>query len=107
MSGLLGAFIAEMVLVTYRGVTGGLKVPQQAPLHAPLPSTYTSAVIVYGALGILPKSLAPLPTLIGWGFVVATFLNLYNPGAANAAAASSATLGQNITAGPGINPVKV
>jgi hypothetical protein len=30
--------------------------------------------------------------MVGWGFVVATLLNLYTPGAANTAAASTAKL---------------
>lgn len=101
MSGLLGAFIAEVALVTYRAVTqGGTKKPTASPLAAPLPSTFVSPVIVYGALGLLPRSLSPLPALVGWGFVVATFLNLYNPGGANAATASGAALAQGITSAP-------
>lgn len=98
MSGLLGAFLVEVALVTYRSVTqGGVKVPTTAPIPAPLPSLYVSAVIVYGGLGLLPDSLAPVPALIGWGFVVATFLNLYTPGSANAAKAGQAQLAQGLS----------
>lgn len=98
MSGLLAAFFVEVGLITYRSVTqGGTKVPTAAPLPAPLPSLYTSAIIVYGSLALLPSSLAPVPALIGWGFVVATFLNIYTPGSANAGAASSATMAQSLT----------
>jgi len=103
VSGLLGAFFVEVALVTYRSVTqGGVKVPKTAPIPAPLPSLYTSAIIVYGGLALLPKSLAPVPALVGWGFVVATFLNLYNPGSANKAAASNAAAVQGLTTSSGV-----
>jgi hypothetical protein len=98
MTGLLGAFLFEVGLITYRSVTqGGVVVGKTAPLPAPLPSLYTSAILIYGGLGLLPKSLAPLPALVGWGFVVATFLNLYNPGSANAAAAENAAVASALT----------
>lgn len=101
MNGLLGAFLVELGLVTYRSITqGGVKVPASAPIPAPLPSLYTSAIVVYGGLSLLPRSLAPLPALVGWGFVVATFLNLYTPGAANAAAKSNTSLAQALTTSP-------
>jgi hypothetical protein len=98
MSGLFAAFMVEVGLITYRSVTqGGTKVPTAAPLKAPLPSNYVSAVFVYGALALLPKSLTPIPSLLGWGFVVATFLNVYTPGSANAGAASNASLAQGLS----------
>lgn len=98
MTGLFGAFMFEIGLITYRGVTqGATKVPNSAPLHAPLPSNYTSAIFVYSALALLPKALAPIPALVGWGFVVATFLNIYTPGSANAGNASNVSLTQGLT----------
>jgi hypothetical protein len=98
MTGLLGAFLVEVGLITYRAVTQGqVDTGKTAPLPAPLPSLYTSAIVVYGGLGLLPTSLAPVPALIGWGFVAATFLNLYNPGSANAAAASNAAAAAALT----------
>lgn len=103
MSGLLAAFLVEVGLITYRSVTqGGVKVPQTAPIPAPLPSLYTSAIFVYGGLTLLPSSIAPLPALVGWGFVVATFLNLYTPGSANAGAASNAALTQSLSTPPNL-----
>lgn len=97
MSGLLGAFFVEVALITYRSVSqGGVKVPDTAPIPAPLPSWYTSAILVYGGLAVLPRSFAPIPALVGWGFVVATFLNLFTPGSANAAAASSVSLAKQL-----------
>jgi hypothetical protein len=105
MSGLFGAFLFEVGLITYRAVTQGQIVTRKgkqstAPLPAPLPSLYTSAILVYGVLGLVPNSLAPLPALVGWGFVVATFLNLYTPGAANAGAKSNAAVVQGLTTTP-------
>ena len=101
MSTLLAAAFVETLLVTYRAVTqGGTKTPTAAPIHAPLPSLYTSVIVVYGALGVLPKSLAPLPGMVGWGFVVATLLNLYTPGYHNAAVANNAQLVSGLTSAP-------
>lgn len=98
MTGLFAAFMIEVGLITYRSVTqGGTKTPTAAPLKAPLPSMYTSAIFVYGGLALLPKSIAPIPALLGWGFVVATFLNVYTPGSANAGSASNASLAQGLT----------
>jgi hypothetical protein len=92
------AFFVELGLVTYRDVTqGGDKVPQKAPIHAPLPSLYTSAIIIFGGLALLPKSLDPVPGLVGWGFVVATLLNLFTPGSANAARTANAQAVQGLT----------
>jgi hypothetical protein len=89
-----------MALVTYRAVTQGGAAPPAAPIHAPLPSLYTSGIIVYGGLAVLPRSLDPVPAVIGWGLVVATFLNLYTPGSANAAAAADAKLGSGLSKTP-------
>jgi hypothetical protein len=105
MPGLLAAFFVEVGLVTYRDVAqGGIKTRKgkqsTAPLPAPLPSLYTSAIVVYGALALIPNAFAPAPALIGWGFVVATFLNLFTPGSANAAAAANASLGTGLGTNP-------
>lgn len=107
MNALLAAFFVEVGLVTYRSVTGGgTKTPAAAPIPAPLPSLYTSAIVLYGALALIPSSLAPLPALVGWGVVVATWLNLYNPGGANAAAAGNAALGGALGTSPtGVKPI--
>jgi len=79
MSGLWSAFFAEVALVSYRWFKAGPKVPQDAPFGLPLPSQYTAPMVVYATLGLLPNSLGPVPGLLGWGFVVATLLNLWSP----------------------------
>jgi hypothetical protein len=50
---------------------------------------------------VLPKSLAPVPALIGWGFVGATFLNLFTPGSANAAKTA------NVSAAAGLSSAQI
>lgn len=88
MNSLFGAFIVELGLVTFRTVrNGGIVTPTTAPIPAPLPSLYTSAILIYGGLALIPGRGAPLAGLIGWGFVVATALNLWSPSAANEKAA--------------------
>jgi hypothetical protein len=82
MSGLLTAFLAEVTLITYRcyhtnNFTTGLGAP---PLGAPIPATYTAPILVYGTLGLFSGRAAPVAGLVGWGLVVATFLNLWNTG---------------------------
>lgn len=106
-TGLILPFLVETGLVTYRTVatSPGIQTGPSgnAPIKAPLPSLYTSVIIVYGGLALMPKSVGPIPQLIGWGFVIATFLNLYAPGSANAAAAANAKAAQALTTtAPGI-----
>ena len=96
-TGLLTAWLAQVAIITYRGVK---TTPRTTPLPMPLPSSYVSSFIIYGGLSLLPGSLAPLPALVGWGFVVATFLNLYTPGSANVAAASNVGLAQGLSSTP-------
>jgi hypothetical protein len=85
VTGLLSAFLAEVVIVTYRtysrsGVAGGgLQVPAQAPMNLPLPSYYTAPIIAYGALALVPASGQQFASLVGWGLVVATLLKLWDP----------------------------
>lgn len=74
--GLLAAFIAEVALITYRGFA----TTATQPLPFPPPADYTGAVLIYGGLGLLAKTKAePVATALGWGFVIATFLNLWTP----------------------------
>jgi len=110
MSSLLGAFFIQLGIITYRDVAqGGIKNGPNGnapdyPKGAPLPSQYLSAVLIYGALSIMPASTAPLPGLIGWGLVVATLLNLWQPGSANNAASGNAQLAQHLTSAPTTAP---
>lgn len=77
MKGLLGAFVAQVAIITYRSLSGGLKVPTDSPLPVPLPSEYTAAGLIYAGLAVLPSSLAPVTTLVGWGLVLANLFDLW------------------------------
>lgn len=77
MKGLLAAFFAQVAIITYRSVSGGVKVPTRAPLPLPLPAEFTAAGLIYGALAVLPASLAPVPALVGWGLVIANLFDLW------------------------------
>ena len=71
---LLAAFVVEIGLITYRGFKCA------GHPHLPPPADYTGAVLVYGALGLASKTqAATVAGLIGWGFVIATALNLWTP----------------------------
>lgn len=81
MTGLLTAFLAEIVLISYRNLAGGgTQVPATAPIPLPLPSQYTAPIAVYGVLALVPAGGQQIAGLVGWGLVVATALNLWNPG---------------------------
>ena len=71
MRGLLAAALVEMGLVAYRDLSA-----QKIP---PPPSDFVAVAIIYGGLGLLPDSAAQFASLVGWGLVVATFLNMWSP----------------------------
>jgi hypothetical protein len=95
--GLLTAWLMEVVLVTYRAVKQTTDLPVA---HLPLPSTYVSTMIVYGTLGLLPGEAAGAASLMGWGLVVATLLNLWNPGGATLKGQAAAASTKQPTATP-------
>ncbi len=82
---LLAAFFAQVAIITYRtyrgassGVAGGgIAVPTQAPMNLPLPASYTAPIFVYGVLALVPGEGQRVAGMVGWGFVVATLLNLW------------------------------
>lgn len=79
MKPVVNAAIAEAIVITYRDVRNGLNKDNPIP-HFPLPSQYASVMIVYGALAFFPERGDSLAAMIGWGFVVATLLNVWTPG---------------------------
>lgn len=79
MSSLLTAFFAQVAIISYRSYQGGIQIPAEAPVNGPLPASYASAIIVYGALALVPSGGQKVAGMVGWGFVVATLLNLWNP----------------------------
>src|SRR5208282_6328290 len=78
MGPLLTAWLVEMGLITYRGAKQG-KFAQNPIPHLPLPSEYVATFIIYGALGLVPEGGQRAAAAFGWGLVVATFLNLWDP----------------------------
>lgn len=76
--------IAEIGLITYRDVKSGTNVNNPVA-HLPMPSQYLSVAVVYGILAVIPDKYSRITALMGWGFVVATALNAFTPGATVAA----------------------
>jgi hypothetical protein len=76
---LLYPALAETVVITYRGIKNGTNVNNPIP-HFPMPNQLASVLIVYGGLSLFPERADKLAAMLGWGFVVATVLNLYSPG---------------------------
>ena len=76
---ILAPALAEVILITYRDVKNGSNVNNPVP-HLPIPSQFVRVFIVYGALSLFPDQGRRLASLIGWGFVVATALNVWTPG---------------------------
>ncbi|HLI23581.1 MAG TPA: hypothetical protein VKU91_01395 [Acidimicrobiales bacterium] len=83
MGSLLAAFFAEVVILSYKAYSrsgvpgGGIAVPAEAPIGLPLPSYYTAPILGFGALALVPGQGQQVAALVGWGFVVAAFLNLW------------------------------
>lgn len=90
MSTLLSAWLAELVLITYRGAVRGSTANNPIP-HLPVPADYVGSFIIFGALSFIPGEGQRVAGLVGWGIVVATALNLYNPGGLATTAASGLT----------------
>ena len=67
--------IVETILVTARGALSSSAKDNPLP-HLPLPSEYLDVLVVFGILGLLPQRWSKVTTLIAWGFVVATGLNM-------------------------------
>ncbi len=78
MNPLLLPWIAEVVLITYRSAAKGEENKTPIP-HLPLPSEYVASFIVFGVLAFAPGQLTKPAAVFGWGVVVATFLNLWDP----------------------------
>lgn len=68
MRGLLLAALVEAGIISWRDLS------QEKVL--PMPSDFVAVAIYFGALGLFPASAAPLPALLGWGMVLATFMRL-------------------------------
>jgi len=70
--------LAEAALISYRDIKNGTNVLNPVP-HFPLPSQFASVLLIYGGLSLIPGRGQRVASLVGWGFVVATALNLWTP----------------------------
>ncbi len=68
---LASAFIAESALIGWRNLHNDKTLPP--------PSQLTGAAIIFGVLGLAPDSWSKAAGAFAWAFVLATFLNLWNP----------------------------
>lgn len=73
MNGLLSSWLVELGLVTWRAFNGGNN-RAHGP-RPPLPSEVAAVMLVFGALGLVPGEGQRVAGMVGWGLVVATFLN--------------------------------
>jgi hypothetical protein len=80
MNSILNAWIAEILIITYRGTRQSKFKNNPLPGFA-LPSEYVATIIVFGGLSLVPSDSewSRVAGAIGWGLVLATTLNLWNP----------------------------
>ena len=71
MRGMLAAALVESALVSWRDLHTE-KIP-------PPPSDYVAIAVIYGGLSLFPESASTFTSLVGWGLVLATFLNFWSP----------------------------
>ncbi len=75
MGALFAAWLAEVGIITWRDLKPG---SGHSIAGLPLPADYLATFALYGALGLVPSSnrgASRAAALVGWGFVVATFMN--------------------------------
>jgi hypothetical protein len=94
--GLLLAWLVETGLITWRDLTGKAKNHTVAGL--PIPADYIATFVIFGALGFVPKDnvgASRTAALVGWAYVVATYLNvapaLINPTGKTASTSAAST----------------
>jgi hypothetical protein len=69
---LFASALAETALISWRDLS--------ATKYPPLPSDYAAVIIVWGLLSFLPEGGGQkTATLVGWGFVAATWMNMWSP----------------------------
>jgi hypothetical protein len=76
---LMAAWLAEIAIITYRSAANKDSIPNRPIKSLPLPSEYVATFVVYGALSFIPAEGARAASAFGWGLVLATLLNLWEP----------------------------
>ncbi len=71
MNNITLPWTAEVVLISWRSVN-----KQKRP---PLPSELLATFIVFGTAGLVTQKNPQVGSLFGWGIVIATLLNLFDP----------------------------
>lgn len=100
MNTLTTAWLAELLVLTYRG-------SKQHSMDRPitglaLPAEYASSFIIYGALSLIPDGPgARVAGLFGWGIVLATVLNLWDPSTIGATSPTVKQTAQQTAQTPG------
>lgn len=78
MNSITLAWLAEVVLITYRSASQKSAAP--TPLaNVPLPSSYVASFIIFGTLSLVPGQGQRVASVFAWGVVAATVLNLWDP----------------------------
>lgn len=77
MDSLVWPWVTEIAFISYRDVT------QNKPARPPLPSEFLATFVVFGGLTLVAQANTRVASLMGWGFVIATALNVFNPQAQN------------------------
>jgi hypothetical protein len=81
--GLALAWLAEIILISVRDYRNSSRLPW--------PSELLATFIFFGALSVLPDG--PGPAAVGWGFVAATYLGIYDPSKQRQATPQQVTVG--------------
>ena len=76
MTGVTTAWLAELIIITARDFKKGAT-NQVGGL--PLPADYLASFAVFGVLGLATGDAGKVAGIAAWGFVIATFLNLFDP----------------------------
>ncbi len=103
MPGVVLPWMIELGLITYRGykkkgttnLVGGL----------PLPADYLASFAIFGVLGLFSGSAQKPATAVAWGYVAATFLNLFDPTLSKTTVPGTATPNPTGPVGPQSNPL--
>lgn len=106
MGGVVAPWLAELILITIRNTKKGAS---DNIAGFPLPADYLATFAIFGVLGALPSSASTFAAVTGWGYVVATALNLFDPtlnkaGDANGSGTAASVGGVSTSSTPAKNP---